>query len=180
MSDENVKHSTRLVHVKDAADNLKPVLEAYMRGDISYEEFYQKWEEVIPNMGDVGTTINDEQTQITVNTKPVPKNAGAVVYFYLDNDGVLQMTLRLPRFGDNTEFSDESEDRANLDEAAGIDLLRLIQSEHADIVKSVIMQHVLTGSVGGSDPHEVSEGDDPLEGINDESVKKQIRKFMNS
>lgn len=167
--------STVLVHVEDAADTIGDVIQKYSDGDISQEEMVEKANAALPKLEDVGYRYEEDSEVAYINTKPVPENALASVYFYRDENDTLKMTVRLHQYGDNEKVTDDN-GTVDIEEMAAFEILRLVNMEHQSILEKVMMARMFSGLLEEA----VSEDgeDDPLTSIEDEDTKSQVRKMM--
>lgn len=170
--------TTVLVHLEDAATKLEPVIQQFVDGEIDKEVLAEKANEAAPRLNNVGCEYNTDSDVAYVNTQPVPKNAESAVYFWRDENDTLKMTVRLFRYGDNETLDSSSDDYATLCEAAAFDILRLINMEHQSVLEKVMVAQMMEGMEHLFNGGEESEADDdPLNTIEDEEVKDQIRKM---
>lgn len=174
-NDQDTRTSTVLVHVEDAAENIRGALQRYQNSEITAEQLDQEINEYMPKLDDVGVTLDEETDKMYVNTKPVPKNAEAAMYFHYDDDNVLRTTIRFLNFGDNEHV--DNEHNMPITEMAAVDVMRLIAMEHQSVLNTVFMRSMMDSVSDDDDEHKHLESDDPLAAIEDPATREQVRKF---
>ncbi len=167
--------STVLVHIEDAADTIGSVIEKYSNGEITQEEMVNQANAALPKLEDVGYSYEEDSDVAYINTKPVPENALASVYFYRDESDTLKMTVRLHQYGDNEKVTD-ADGTVGIEEMAAFEILRLVNMEHQSILEKVMMAQMFSGILEQAEAE--GDEDDPLAAIEDESTKDQVRKMM--
>jgi hypothetical protein len=164
--------TAKLTNVKDAGNKIEEAFSRFRNDEITLDELNDIVNECVPQPPEVGVDVNDEGPSV-VNTKPIPKNWQSAVFFYIDEDGKMEMTVRIAGLGDNAEYPEEEEGAERLDryaERAAFDVLRLIHNEHHEIIQNMV--------IAAAFEHAGRESGDDLLGDLDDEVKDQVTRHL--
>lgn len=179
MSEEK-KFATALVHLGNASEKMKEAFELWEKDEIGTEELEKRLQNAMPDLEQMGYRPCEEgEDTVTINRKPVPKNAESAIYFYKDDDNNLQAVVRILNYEDNAEI--DTNVPCSIAEIAACEVIKLVYMEHQHILNQISMamalERVKEAGIFNTESDTASD-DDPLSGIEDEETRNIVRDFM--
>lgn len=174
-----------LLELNYALSKIDDLVAKHKAGELDEDELIEAVHQAKPSIEDLGIAFNEEEPKTVLNTKPVPENYDSVAYFYTDEDGVPQCTLRVRRYGDNYTPDDEAKIKGA--EAMATDLVRMIHNELNNHLMMEVFKEQISELVGENDAasapdpeKQQAELDALLEGIDDEFTRARVKRDWNN